>query len=338
VISLFGDTLHHVYAPLDLPGAVKRFLDRIRPSLLIIMETEIWPNLYFQAARRGIPIMIANARISDRSISGYRRFRSLTVDALKQVSQIAAQSERDVERLIDIGADEHKVEVTGNLKFEVKLRPSLAETGESIHLAWGANRQVLVAGSTHEGDEGPLLTAFSGLLQVFPDLLLVLVPRHPERFSRAAQSARSAGLTVSLRSDGVSCPSATQCFIIDSMGELLTYYAACDVAFVGGSLAATGGHNVLEPAALSKPVLVGPNTFNFKDVTDQLVNEGGAIRVNNTPELESAAMRLFKDPELRDRMGRAGRELVRSGQGALGRTMAIAAGLLAREESPDQTG
>ena len=323
VKSLFRNDVFHVYAPLDLPGAVKRFYNRVQPRLLIIMETEIWPNLYFEASSRNIPIMIANARISEQSFGTYRRLRRMTAAALNQVSRIAAKSRVDAERLIDIGADEQRIEVTGNLKFDVALPPSLLEQGETIRMAWGADRLVLLAGSTHEGDEGPLLKAFSRLLKQFPQALLVLVPRHPERFTRVAQAARAAGLKVSLRSGGISCPSSTQCFVIDAMGELLQFYAACDVAFVGGSLDRIGGHNVLEPAALSRPVLVGPHTFNFEGITEQLVAAGAAVRVANALELEEEAARLFSRPELRDQMGLTGLSLVKSGQGALQRTLEI---------------
>jgi 3-deoxy-D-manno-octulosonic-acid transferase len=323
VQSLFRDKVFHVYLPLDLPGAVKRFFDRVQPAFLIIMETEIWPNLYFEARRRGIPVMIANARISQRSIRGYRRFKRMTTAALSQVSCIAAQSELDAGRLIEIGADKTRLEVTGNLKFDVELPPGLLEQGEAIRQTWGSQRLVLLAGSTHEGDEKPVLEAFKQLLRQFPEALLVLAPRHPERFGRAAQLAQACGLTVCLRSELVDCPPSAQCFIVDAMGELLPYYAACDVAFVGGSLEAIGGHNALEPAALAKPVLLGPHTFNFEDITDQLLNAGAAIRVNNAKDLEESSTRLFKQPDLRDQMGRAGLELVKSGQGALERTLEI---------------
>jgi len=323
VRDLFRDEVFHVYAPLDLPGAVKRFYERVQPGLLIIMETEIWPNLYFGASSRNIPILIANARISEHSFGAYRRLRKLTATALNQVSRIAAKSQLDADRLVEIGADLQRIEVTGNLKFDVTLPPSLLEQGKTIRMAWGANRLVLLAGSTHEGDEQPVLKAFSRLLKRFPQALLVLVPRHPERFTRVAQAARAAGLKVSLRSEGISCPPSTQCFVIDAMGELLQFYAACDVAFVGGSLDRIGGHNVLEPAALARPVVVGPHTFNFEDITEQLIAADAAIRVNNSAELEEATARLFTRPELRDQMGQAGLRLVRSGQGALVRTLEL---------------
>ncbi len=323
VQSLFRDAVFHVYVPLDLPGAVKRFFDRVQPDLLIIMETEIWPNLYFAAKRRGIPVMIANARISERSLRVYRRFKRMTTAALSQVSCIAAQSRLDAGRLIEIGADAARLEVTGNLKFDLELPFDLLEQGEAIRQTWGKERPVLLAGSTHEGDEKPVLEAFKQLLRQYPDALLVLVPRHPERFGRVAQLTQACGLTVCLHSELIDCPPSAQCFIVDVMGELLRYYAACDVAFVGGSLEPIGGHNALEPAALGKPVLLGPHTFNFKDITDQLLNSGAAIRVNNANELEEATARLFSHPDLREKMGHAGLELCKRGQGALERTLEI---------------
>jgi len=323
VLSLFHQEVFHVYAPFDVPGAVRRFYDRVQPTFVIIMETEIWPNLYFEANSRGIPVMIANARISESSYKGYRRLRRMTAAALRQVSRIAAQSQLDAGRLINIGADPQKMVVTGNLKFDVSLPNSVVEQGMALRHAWGSDRMVLLAGSTHEGDEGPVLKAFMQLLLSFPTALLVLVPRHPERFSRVAQQVRAAGLDVYLRSEGITCPASSQCFIVDTMGELQRFYAACDVAFVGGSLDRVGGHNVLEPAALSKPVLVGPHTFNFEDITEQLVATEAAIRINNAEQLAQATKRLFQQPELREQMGRAGLELVKSGQGALTHTLKI---------------
>jgi 3-deoxy-D-manno-octulosonic-acid transferase len=330
VRELFGEEAFHVYAPLDTPGAVRRFLDRVQPRLLVVMETEIWPNLYAAAAARGIPICLANARISDHSIGRYRRLRRLTAAALGRVAGIAAQSPGDAARLIEIGAEPDRVTVTGNLKFDIDLPPSLTEQGEAIRLAWGIQRPVLVAGSTHEGDEAPLLEAFGGVLSSFPNALLVLVPRHPERFGRAAQMARAAGLRVALRSESISCPGDAQCFVVDRMGELLRCYAAGDVAFVGGSLARIGGHNVLEPAALARPVLVGPHTFNFRDICEQLIDAGAALRTQDASALQSEIERLFGDPEVRDRMGQAGRRLVASGQGALERTLEVIEKLLTR--------
>ena len=321
VRSVFGETVFHVYAPLDLPGAVRRFFDRVRPRLLVIMETEIWPNLYHEAAARGIPIVIANARISQRSFGRYRRLRGLTAEALGNTTRIAAQSAGDAERLRALGAPQARLTVTGNLKYDVSLPPGLAEEGEAIRAAWGAQRPVLVAGSTHEREEAVILDAFRGILASFPDALLVLVPRHPERFARAAQAARTGGLEVALHSAGATSSAGAQCFVVDAMGELLRYYAAGDVAFVGGSLEPVGGHNVLEPAALGRPVLVGPHTFNFSDITAQLIDAGAARRVTDGAALQAAIVELFGEADQRQRMGSAARQLVASGQGALARTL-----------------
>lgn len=323
VRELFSDAVFHVYLPLDLPGAVRRWFDRLQPRLLVVMETEIWPNLYAEAGRRRIPIVVINARISDRSLPRYRRLRGLIGSTLRRAAAIGAQSQRDADRLTAIGASAAVVSVTGNLKFDLFLPPSLAEQGEAVRGAWGRHRLILLGGSTHEPDERALLQAFGRLLQDFPQALLVLVPRHPERFGRAAQLARAAGLEVSLRSAGLSCPAQTQCFVVDTLGELLRFYATCDVAFVGGTLAAVGGHNALEPAALGRPVLLGPHTANIADTARQLVDQGAALRVRDAAELEIAVRRLFEDAELRDRMGLAGEALVHEGQGAVKRTLAL---------------
>ena len=334
VRDLFGSEVFHVYWPFDLPGSVRRFLDRTRPRILVIMETEIWPNLYREAEARGIPIVIANARISDRSLGAYRRVRRLTASALRGVAAVAAQSEGDAERLIELGAPPGRVTVTGNIKFDMHLPASLNEQGESIRTAWGTHRPIVVGGSTHEADEVAMLAAFTRLLADWPNALLVLAPRHPERFARAAQLARAAGLGVSLRSEGLSCPASANCYVVDAMGELLAFYAAADVAFVGGSIEAIGGHNMLEPAALARPVLFGPHTANFKDISQQLVDNGAGLRVKDAADLESVLRRLLSEPESRDRMGQAALKLVRAGQGAADRTLDLLGPLIT--EDPDR--
>ena len=326
--ALLPDNLDHVYLPVDLPGAVSRFLDQVRPRLLIIMETEIWPNLLFAAGKRRIPVMIANARISKRSFGRYRRLRPIFRQALLEVSRMAAQTEMDAQRLREIGAEAERVEVCGNLKFDVRPPEQLFEKSRRLRETWGADRPVLVVGSSHEGDEVPALTAFKGVLKSFPLALLVLVPRRPERFQRAAQLAASAGLSVILFSEGVDGATKAQCLVVDAMGELWQFYAACDVAFVGGSLHPHGGHNLLEPAALGLPVLIGPHTFNFTEIAGQLLSCGGGLQVSDAASLERAATELLGDAALRRRMGDAGLALVRGGQGALARTLQITAELI----------
>ncbi len=319
--EILGDSVFHVYAPLDLPGAVKRFYRLVKPRMLIIMETEIWPNLYRQAERLSVPVVIANARVSEKSLKGYQMLPRSARSVLGSVTWIAAQTETDAARLIQCGAPASKVDVTGSLKFDIRVPASLSEEGEIIRLGWGFSRPVLLAASTHEGDDEPLLEAFAEVLKRHRDALLVLVPRHPERFSRAAQLARNQGLKVQLRSETEICEPATACFVIDTMGELLRYCAAADVAFVGGSLTPVGGHNVLEPAALGKPVIFGPYMFNFAEISARLVQRGAAMEVLDAEQLADAVNTLFSDPDRRDRMGRAGLRLVSEGRGALLRTL-----------------
>ena len=328
VSHLFRDGVFHVYAPIDTPGAVRRFYQRLQPRMLVIMETEIWPNLFYGAKSRQVPVVIANARVSEKSVRGYRLWQPLAQHVLQSVSGIAAQTETDASRLVQCGARHSEIQVVGSLKFDVRIPLSLSEEGESFRLRWGPERPVLIAASTHEGDEEPLLNAFSEILGHYPNALLVLVPRHPERFSRSAQLARQQGLRTQLRSETEVCDPHCQCFVIDSMGELLRYCAAADVAFVGGSFDPIGGHNVLEPAALAKPVLFGPHVFNFQEITDRLLSCGGAIQVDSASQLAAQVVHLFEQPELKDRMGQAGLQLVKEGQGALERTLVMIEKLL----------
>jgi len=335
--ALLGEQVQHVYIPLDLPGPVQRFFRRTQPCLLIIMETEIWPTLYHAAARQNIPIVLANARISDASFPRFLRLRPLMRHALQQVSVIAAQSTRDAQRFGALGASSDRIRVTGNLKFELALPPGLREQGQELRRAWGEQRPVFLAASTREGEEGPVLDAFQGVLKHFPTALLILAPRHPARFSQAVQLASASGLSVHLVSAGLSHPASVQCLVVDAMGELLRFYAACDVAFVGGSLVAVGGHNMLEPAALSVPVLIGPHTFNFANISGELLAAGGAKRVLNAAQLEQALSLLLGDAALRKKMGSAGLALVAQGQGALARTLEITDRLLADGRSCGST-
>jgi len=316
-----GDKVFHCYIPLDLPGAVKRFLNRTKPQLIIVMETEIWPNLYLEAHRRKTPMMIANARLSKASVKHYQRFSGLARDVLKPVLWVGAQSTVDAERMVQCGTNPQRTAMTGNLKFDLQVPASLLERGAALRNRWNPARPVLVAGSTHEADESIILPAFTGLLKIIPDALLILVPRHPERFSSAAQAARAAGLKVEMYSENEACSEQAQCFVIDTMGELMTYYACADATFVGGSMGEQGGHNVLEPAALGKPVMVGPNTANSKDIVAELIACGAAVRVSDQQGFQASAEDLLGDGVMRDQMGRAGLALVERNRGALELTL-----------------
>jgi len=328
VHQLFGGSVFHVYLPYDLPFAVRGFLERVRPRLALIVETEIWPNLYYACRRRGIPLMIVNARLSERSLRGYRPLRGLVRPALNSVRLIAAQSRTDAGRYRSLGADPTRVIVSGNLKFDMPIPEDAVRDGGMLREQWGRLRPVWIAASTHEGEELPVLEAHLEVLQRLPDALLLIAPRHPERFKLVENSVRSLGFAMATRSaDRVPGP-AQQVFVIDAMGELMPFFAAADLAFVGGSLVPIGGHNVLEPAALSTPVLVGPHTFNFEEITLTLINEGGAARVTRASQLGSAVLRLLRDRPARERMGRLAQVVFDSERGAVKRVIALIDGLL----------
>jgi len=313
----FGEKVFHSYIPLDLPGRVSRFLDQLKPRLIIVMETEIWPNLYLQARRRNIPLCMANARLSKRSTHRFQRFSGFVGEVLQTVAWIGAQTNEDRDRLISCGANPESTDMTGNLKFDLDIPASLDEKGAALRSRWGSQRPVLVAGSTHEADENVVIPAFTGLLEHLPTALLILVPRHPERFARSAQLARTGGLRTELRSQGETCSSSAQCFVIDTIGELMTYYACGDLAFVGGSMGDQGGHNALEPAALGKPVLLGPNMENAREIADQLLSCNGAVCVQESLDFQQAAEEILGNGVLRDNMGQAGRGLIEKNRGSL---------------------
>lgn len=323
VQQLFGDSVFHVYLPYDLPFAVSRFMNRIRPRLALIVETEIWPNLYFACRRRGIPLMIVNARLSVRSMRGYKPMRSLLRSALRCVDRIAAQSRADAARYRLLGADPQKIVVSGNMKFDMPIPEAALADGAAMRERWGARRPVWMAASTHEGEELAVLEAHLKVLQQRPDALLLLAPRHPERFRVVEHIVRSLGFRVATRSaDGVPTAGHQVC-VIDAMGQLMPFFAASDIAFVGGSLVPIGGHNVLEPAALSVPVLVGPHTFNFEEITRSLIEEGGAEVVPNAERLGPDVLRLLLDGVRREQMGEAAQRVFQRERGAVRRVMQL---------------
>lgn len=323
VHQLFGDSVFHVYLPYDLPFSVNRFLKKIRPRLALIVETEIWPNLYFACRRRGIPLMIVNARLSERSMRGYKPLRGLARSALRCVHLIAAQSRTDAARYRLLGAEPQQVLVTGNMKFDMPIPQDAVADGAAMREHWGARRPVWMAASTHEGEELAVLEAHLKVLKRLPDALLVLAPRHPERFRLVENAVRSLGFTVATRSiDGVPLPVHQVC-VIDAMGQLMPFFAATDVAFVGGSLVPIGGHNALEPAALSVPVLVGPHTFNFEEITDSLIKQGGAERVSAADQLGPDVLQLLLDGGKREQMGQAAQRVFERERGAVQRIMQL---------------
>ncbi len=321
VRQLWGDGVFHVYLPYDLPAAISRFLDRVRPKIAVIMETEIWPNLLLELDDRGIPIVIANARLSEKSLRGYGPAMPLAREAVRCATFVAAQSQVDAERFRALGARPERLEVVGNLKFDMRVSPELPANAANWRQRWGALRPVWIAASTHEGEELLVIEAHSRLLHRYPDALLLVAPRHPERFRPMAQLCRSYGFTTACRSEDVLPRPDTQCFVIDTLGELVPFLACADVALVAGSLAPIGGHNVLEPAALGIPVLVGPHTFNFAEVTDLLLERGAAVRVGDAESLAAVLQQLLTAPEQRRAMGAAGHKTVVAARGAAIRTL-----------------
>lgn len=328
VIKVLGKRVFHVYLPYDLPGSIRRFLRRVRPKLLVVMETEIWPNLYFTCRSHGVPILIANARLSERSLKGYGPGQPLAQYAVRCASWIAAQSQTDADRFLQLGAEPSQVEVVGNVKFDMPVPAGFAARGQVQRSHWGGERPVWMAASTHEGEEQPVLAAHARVLQRFPDALLLLAPRHPERFRAAAARCRAYGFNTRQRSEEGLPGADTQCFVIDTLGELLQFYASADVAFVAGSLVPIGGHNTLEPAALGVPVLIGPHTFNFEEISERLLAAGAAVRIADADALGSQLQRLLGQPDLRRQMGAAGRTTVEAQRGAVGRIVEAAARLI----------
>ncbi|NBF07457.1 lipid IV(A) 3-deoxy-D-manno-octulosonic acid transferase [Pseudomonas sp. Fl4BN1] len=314
--------IQHCYLPYDLPCAAARFLDRVQPKLAVIMETELWPNHIDQCVRRGIPVALANARLSERSAKGYGRFAGLTAPMLAQMSLFAVQTAAEAERFRQLGARPETVEVTGSIKFDLSIDPQLLQRATELRQQWQAmERPVWIAASTHEGEDAVVLEAHRQLLASYPNALLILVPRHPERFNSVFELCQQQGFATVRRSAGEPVAAATSVLLGDTMGELLFLYALADSAFVGGSLVANGGHNLLEPAALAKPVLSGPHLFNFLEIATLLRDAGALQEVDDADGLAVAVQRLFELPQDAQRMAEAGLKVLKANQGALQRLL-----------------
>ncbi len=327
--AMFGDGVQHCYLPYDLPRAAARFLDRLRPQLAVVMETELWPNHIHQCARRGIPVVLANARLSERSARGYGRFSRLVAPMLTELACIAVQTEHEAERFRALGARPEAVKVTGSIKYDLAIDPQLCERAALQRQGW-QGRPVWIAASTHRGEDELVLSAHRALLADRPDVLLILVPRHPERFGDVHALACRQGFATVRRSLDEPVGADTQVLLGDTMGELLHLYALADFAFVGGSLVPNGGHNLLEPAALGKPVLSGPHLFNFEEIAVRLRESGALVQVEDAEGLKSHLLCLWGDDAAAARMREAGLAVVRANQGALRRLLDILGATLAR--------
>ena len=321
--ELFGADVHVRYIPFDLPGSVHRFFERVRPDLAVILETELWPNLFHACGRRGVPLVLASARISPRSVHRYRRLVGLFRETLSHGIVIAAQSAADAERFTSIGASPERTHVIGNIKFDFELPRGLTEQAAQLRRQHADSRPVWIAGSTHEGEEELVLDAHASVRRELNDALLVLVPRHRNRFENVAALLRRRGIPFVARSSRQQASERTEVMLLDTLGELMTFYAVSDVAFVGGSLVPIGGHNLLEPAALGLPILTGPFNFNGEDIARLFAQVGAANVVGGPRELSAEVLRLLKDQAARAEMGGAGRKAIDENRGALQRLLAL---------------
>jgi 3-deoxy-D-manno-octulosonic-acid transferase len=320
VRDALGDAVRHVYAPYDLPHAVDRFLRRIQPRRVVVMENELWPNLFHALARRGVPLLLANARLSPRSFRGYRRLRNFARNTLADCAGIAAQSPADAERFVSLGAPTGRISVIGNLKFDQDVGADQVAAGRALRAQLGAGRPVWIAASTHDREEPMVLAAHRQLRRVLPQAVLVIVPRQPQRFDAVARQIVAQGWTLARRSGPADDLATAQILLGDSMGEMFAYLAAGDLAFVGGSLVEAGGHNVLEPAALGLPVLFGPSMHNFT-MARALLLDAGAAREVSAADLASTLTVLLQSPAQRRAMGDAGRAVIDANRGATERLL-----------------
>lgn len=335
--ALFETGVRVRYVPFDLPGSVRRFFGRIRPRIAVIFETELWPNLYHERARLRIPLVLASARISRRSVAGYRRLGSLFREPLGQGIVIAAQAQVDAERFQALGADATHTHVTGNIKFDLAVPPDIEQRGTLLRQQYAAGRPMWVAGSTHAGEDEIVLEAHAGVRRKHPGALLAIAPRHPNRFDEVAAGLERARVSFRRRSREASATTAPtaafattapaasdpEVLLVDTLGELLDFYAAGDVAFVGGSLVPIGGHNLLEPAALGKPVLTGPHNSNGAEVAKLLISRGAAKVVTDAEQLRAAVDECLCDPVERERIGAIGRGCVADNRGALAKLLGL---------------
>lgn len=327
--AIFGEEVEHSYLPFEFPIAVNRFFKSVKPQIALIVETEIWPNLYRACGIRNIPLVLASARISPRSVKSYRKLLPLFRETLSYGIVIAAQGEPDAERFLSLGASSDRTRVTGNIKFDIELPADLVERGAALRRDVFGDRPVWIAASTHDKEEVLLLAAHRKLLQSHPDLLLVLVPRHPARFPNVRALLKKSEFQFVARTEERACAVTANVFLGDTMGEVLLFYAACDIAFVGGSLVPVGGHNLLEPAALGLPILTGPHVFNAQEIADRFVNRDACRMVVDADQLAGVVAELLADPAAAAKMGSNAREILEQNRGALSRLLRLIEPLLA---------
>ena len=326
--KLFGDSVFHVYAPYDFPLFVRAFLKRIRPSFVIIMETELWPNMIHGARALGCPVVLANARLSERSAKGYRRLLPMVSWLFESLQLVLCQHQPDAQRFETLGISPEKIRVTGSVKFDMDLDSSLSENGRLLRKDVPEDAKIWIAASTHEGEDAKVLSVHKQLKQRFPDLKLILVPRHPERFESAYQQACDAGFQANRYSNSSVIGAQDDVYVLDAMGQLMRFYAASDLVFIGGSLTEVGGHNPIEPGALGKAMLIGPYYFNFQMICQEFIDSGALQTVANESELLTALSELIECPEIARTKGEKAYAVVERGKGATGRVVDAIAPLL----------
>lgn len=320
----FADRVFHVYLPYDIPVFLSAFFWRVRPELLVILETELWPNLLHTAKRFRCPTYLVNARLSERSARGYGKVSGLTKTMLQQLDQLCVQSTADAERFRALGMDPARMSITGSIKFDVAIPDTMNAQAEALrrqwHLPLGSTEQsprpVWILASSHEGEDEIALRAHQAVMQAFPNSLLLIVPRHPERFAKVAELVEKSHFTLGLRSQFKNVNAQTQVLVVDTMGELVPFLAASDVVCMGGSFIESGGHNPLEPAALGKATLIGPSQFNFEQICQLMFEAGGLIAVDDAQTLADTVIRCFQEPAFKARVGQQALSVVEANRGA----------------------
>ena len=328
VVELFGEAVVHCYMPFEFPNAIRSFFTSVKPRVAMIMETEIWPNLYRGCGVRSIPLILVSARISPKSIPGYRRLVPLIRETLSHGIIIAAQSQADASRFLELGADPERTHVTGNIKFDIEFDQAIVSRGKQLRSALFACRPVWIAVSTHRGEEQQVLEAHRILLKAHPDLLLVLVPRHPERFPEVRELIEKSSFTVVSRTSDQPATASTEVFLVNTMGEVPLFFAASDISFIGGSLVPIGGHNLLEPAIQELPIITGLYLFNAEEIAENFVKHDACVVVANGVELAAAVLVLLEDPDEATKMGKRGLKVVEQNSGSLQRLLVLLEPLL----------
>ena len=325
--------VHQCYLPYDSPFAVRAFLKQIHPVIGIIIETELWPNLLHHAKQQNIPMLLANARLSAQSAKSYQRYAShLTAQTLACFSHICVQTDIEAQRFRQLGANADNLSVTGSIKFDVSMDEKVKQLATDLRQTWGEHRLVWIAASTHTGEDESVLQAFMSLQTEIPDLLLIIVPRHPERFDNVVHLCQQAVGKACTRRTQNSASQATTIYVGDTMGDLPLLYASADVAFIGGSLVPTGGHNVLEPALAGLPMVFGQHMFNFKHISQQLLDIKVATQISQAQQLASATLPYLENSILRQQTGERGQQFVANNRGALQRLLKIIKNLINQDK------